>query len=600
MEHKFTKHLIEIGFIDKKTESQILSLYKNNYYKFYKPNKLIFNELMTEILLSIINNFTEMQKKYICFHLPAKFINLMNKNLQDKLINILRKKEIKNKLIMSKFLFKWYRNKNKSKKIISIDKNIFRKKSKQTNISINNITNKNYLNSNIKDFLFNDNNNNDNIIIKNYQSNLSTINNEKKNKSLQNAIKRQINKTPKKITFLYNKNILNSNDINFLNNNIFNDKTISTKENKRIYTNNNNYINQIKKDLKKHYKKCSNNDTIISGLRDSNESNENCLSTNLNTINNRYNNNQENKTLSQSEYIPNYDISNYNNYSSKTFKKNRKIYCKSKSLINQTENNYQQKSNIKNNKKNKSNLIQNILYEDFQKNLSISPIEKSKTKKIYDNNIYNLIYSNNYNNLNNNNKDYNDEYLYNYRTPFCQTIKNSKSNKEYSTCKRLFEEGKERIKKQNQKKRERDKIFDEMASRASGGKKTVNFKRINDLYKSKERSNTYEKTKSKVEQEEGLTFKPLVNKSEYSKRIFGNFIERNLMNDSKEKCHKDYKNINGSKKLNKKQKEIIVNGVINRLYTNSLMKSMSTYCNKYSKGTNNTTNLIPYRKKLSE
>ena len=72
------------------------------------------------------------------------------------------------------------------------------------------------------------------------------------------------------------------------------------------------------------------------------------------------------------------------------------------------------------------------------------------------------------------------------------------------------------------------------------------------------------------------------------------------MNDSKEKCQKNYKSINGSKRLNKKQKEIIVNGVINRLYTNSLMKSMSTYCNKYSKGTNNTTNLIPYRKKLSE
>ena len=595
MEHKFTKHLVEIGFIDKKTESQILSLYKNNFYKFYKPNKLIFNELMTEILLSIINNFSEIQKKYICFHLPAKFINLLNKNQQDKLKNIFKKKELKNKLIMSNFLFKWYRNKNTSKKIISIDKNIFRQKSKKTNI--NNISNKNYINSNIKEFLFNDNNN-DNIIIKNYQSNLSTINNETKNKTLQNTIKKkQINKTPKKIFFLYNNDILKPHDINFLNNNIFNDKNISTKENKIKYTNNNIYINQINKDLKKHHKKGSNNDTIISGLRDSNESNDNCLSTNLNTINNRYHNNQQNKTLSQSDYMPNYDISNYNNYSSKTYKKISKTSCKSKSVINQSDNYYQQRTNIKNNKKNnKSHLIQNILYEDFQKNISVSPIEKSKTKKIYHNNIYNLIYANNYNNLNNNN-DYNDEYLYNYRTPFCQTIKNSQSNKDHSTCKRLFEEGKERIIRQNQKKRQRDKILDEMASRASGGKRFVNFERINYLYKSKERSNTYEKTKSKVEQEEGLTFKPLINKSEYSKRIYSNFKERNLMNDSKEKCQKDYKNNNGNKRLNKKQREIIVNGVINRLYTNSLMKSMSTYCNKYSKG-NNNINLIPYRKKL--
>ena len=74
METKFTKHLFEIGLIDKKTESQIISLYRENYYKYSKSNKIIFNELMTEVLFSIINNLTEVQKKFICFHLPAKFV----------------------------------------------------------------------------------------------------------------------------------------------------------------------------------------------------------------------------------------------------------------------------------------------------------------------------------------------------------------------------------------------------------------------------------------------------------------------------------------------------------------------------------------------
>ena len=598
MEQKFTKHLIDIGLIDKKTETQILSLYRENYYKFYKPKKLIFNELMTEILLSIINNLTEIQKKFLCFHLPAKFIKLSNKNLKDKLKTILRNKEIKNTLIMSRFLFKWYKNKNQSQKKVPIDKNIFRQKSSKNNIK-NNCNNKNYINSNIKNFLFNNNNDN-NVIINNYQSNLNTLNNEKKNKTFHSTIKKKnINKTQKKILFLYDKDILNDKDINFLNNNIFIDKTNPTIENKKIFANHINYKKQIK-EIKKGNNKNSDNDTILSGFIDSNESNENCLSTNLNTINNRYNNNQENKTLSQSEYLPNYDIkANYNN---NTYKKIVTNYSNLKSKINEKDNNnyyYQQKNNIKKNKKkNKSNLIQNILYEDFGKHLT--PIAKSKTKKINDNNIFNLIYYNNYNNLNNNNY-FNDEYLINYKTPFCQTIKNSKSTTVNTTCRRLFEDGKKRIKEHNQRIREQEKYIDDMARSVSGEKKNVNFERINYLYRSKERSNTYEKTKSKVEQEEGLTFKPLINKNIYSKRIYGNFMERNLSNKSKDNCVKDYdyinSNINNNKKLNKRQKAIIVNGVINRLYSNSLIKSMSTNCNKYTKG-NNHSNLIPYKKKL--
>ena len=148
-----------------------------------------------------------------------------------------------------------------------------------------------------------------------------------------------------------------------------------------------------------------------------------------------------------------------------------------------------------------------------------------------------------------------------------------------------------------------------MSSGISGDKKSVDYNRINNLYKSKERSNTYEKTKNKVEQEEGLTFKPVITASEYSKRIYGNFIERNLSSKSKDNNLNDYnctnKYINNNmnndvknhKKFTKKQKEKIVKGVIKRLYSNSLNKSMSICCNKYAKGINKSS-LKPYKKKL--
>ena len=481
MEQKFTKHLIEIGFIDKKTGSQILSLYREKCFLFNNSNRFKFNESMTEILLSILNNLTDIQKKFICFHLPAKFIKIAKKKLQDKLRNILEKKNIENKLILSKYLFRWYKNINKSKNNYSIDKNIFRQKSNKTFLNSNNNMNKYYINHNIKNYLFNndnDKNNKDNYILKHYQSNVNTLNNEPKKSSLQSSFKQNhSNKNPKKTKCLYNKDILNVNDINFINN-MTNDRSISTTNNKKLLKINNQ--NQIKKDNKLINKKTINNDTLLSGLRDSIESNENCLSTNLNTINNKYNSNQENKTLSHSEYISNLDI--INNYNIKTYKKLNKNSSSPNKNLKETINYVNQKKNIKKNKiKTKSNLIQNILNEDLENNYSFSPTTKSK--KINENNIFNLIYCNNYNNSNNNNFIYDDDYdLYNYKTPFCETIKNSKSSKEYSVCSRLFEDGKKRKRIQNQKIKEQEKFFEEMSCGISGDKKNVDYNRINNLY----------------------------------------------------------------------------------------------------------------------
>jgi hypothetical protein len=91
----------------------------------------------------------------------------------------------------------------------------------------------------------------------------------------------------------------------------------------------------------------------------------------------------------------------------------------------------------------------------------------------------------------------------------------------------------------------------------------------------------------------------MISKDEYIQRIYGDFIERNISNKSNDnKCCHEYSNNCSKKKMSKKQKDKIVIGVINRLYSNSLIKSMSTYCNKYTKGINQQYNLKPYKKKL--
>ena len=39
---------------------------------------------MTEILITIFNNISEIQKKYMCFHLPVKFLKL-SENMRIKI-----------------------------------------------------------------------------------------------------------------------------------------------------------------------------------------------------------------------------------------------------------------------------------------------------------------------------------------------------------------------------------------------------------------------------------------------------------------------------------------------------------------------------------
>ena len=139
MEKKFVEHLLNIGIIDKNSKYQIISIY--NSIKERNEDKNQFNKNMTEILLSFFNTLSEVQKKFICFHLPVKFIKLCEQKIKNKLRNIIYINDLKKRIILLEYFFRWYKSKNKTlsgsnKNKINIEdddfdsnKNIFRHQS---------------------------------------------------------------------------------------------------------------------------------------------------------------------------------------------------------------------------------------------------------------------------------------------------------------------------------------------------------------------------------------------------------------------------------------------------------------------------------------
>ena len=557
MEYRFTNHLLEIGVIDRKTENKILLLYKEKCPKYNEFNNIKFNELMTQILITIFDNFNEIQKKFMCFHLPVKFIKLTKIILKQKMKYILIKKILKIKYFLAKYLLRWIKNIH-----IINKKNNFKENNTNINKYINNFLlnnshnyNRTYRNNRNNEFIYHtlDNENNNNKTFKD-----NSKNKNKKNKN--NNLNRNIN--------------LKSFDYKNINNFIKTNNII--KPNNYISKKNNSNSKIIKNDNFINYDL----DNIIinneSNLFDySNETTNNIISTDSNTIRNKKkdNNNIYNNIDSYNVKTP--KIKNTKNLDYIIHKKDKKqIYL--------------------NKLKTKNDLLQNILYENNDN--IFSPLTKI-FRRNNNNNNNDFNYEKNNINENKTNNNFLKTYYSNYfiNTPFCENIKQSNNNK-FSIYNRLFEDGKNRIKKRKQKIIEQDKYIDNLSNQISGENKKVDYNRINDLYKNKERSKTFEKKRIMIEKEEGLTFKPYINKSEYSKRIYSNFMERNYYNNNNNnnKClneynYNNYYNLYTQKKMDKKQKERIVNTIINKMNGNPLIKNQTNNCNYNTptKGDNN-------------
>jgi len=116
---------------------------------------------------------------------------------------------------------------------------------------------------------------------------------------------------------------------------------------------------------------------------------------------------------------------------------------------------------------------------------------------------------------------------------------------------RLFDDSKRRNDSYIQKEKEYKKSLKEMANRTSKKISKVNYNKIRDLSENKEKKAILEKTKKKVEEEEGITFKPEINlNNKYVERICSNFYDRNKKND-KNKIYEKYEKFEVEEKSRK-------------------------------------------------
>ena len=574
MEEKFTKHLIENGVFDKKTEYQILSLYKQRSLG-YQYNKIKFNELMTEILITIFNNLSDIQKKYMCFHLPVKFIKLSENRLLQTLYNIILKKSYKIKIILYKYLFRWYKNMHQNKKSLSAfinNNNIFRQR-KNMHLNTDDVGDNNkksnidkYINeyfifSNImRDY------DNKNARKDKNKKNYLTLSNEKRSRSYNNPMNKD---TQFKLEKNLNPNLNYEESIPMDKNlNKMIAKNIKKGKNyKNMKTSNNFFNNSDEKIINQISSRV--NDNAISSFFDIKDF---LMNSNNNTIKQKYNKTEQpfsEKYLKDLNIMNAYNMKTYNNIGPKISQFNLR---KNKNVNNKDDSNNQYLNKIKN----KNNLKQNFIDEDIEKNnssfkrLSKTPKMNGINKGYFDD----VIYYSNKRNIENDN----DKYSNKLNPKFNESIKQSYSNTNFSTYNRLFEDSKTRIKNQNRKRLENEKYLDNLSNQTSREKKKVNYDRINQLYKNDDRKKNMEKTKTKVENEEGLTFKPLIHKSEYDKRIYSNFMERNYSNnkENKDKYINEFNyannlKMNTHKIMSKKQKEKIIKGFIDRTNANSLI-----------------------------
>ena len=211
-------------------------------------------------------------------------------------------------------------------------------------------------------------------------------------------------------------------------------------------------------------------------------------------------------------------------------------------------------------KKQHSEEMKKKINREFEENFSFTP--KINTSKISKNNSTNSLFTKTFNEKNG---------LENYR--------------ELPVYIRLYQESQLRNQKQIQKRKEADDLITNLSN--SNIKSTIlDFNKIKELHENKNRSKIEEKTKNKVNNEEGITFKPSLYKNKFAKNIFSNFYERNtkFLEDREKFITSEKNKMNIGKVISTKEKKQIVKNVIGRLYSDPKSFSLTNSgCNRYIK-----------------
>ena len=488
-----------------------------------------FSDCFFISLMHFFNNLTINQKKYMCFNLPLRFLLNIEKEKKQKMGLIILKKELKEKLYKLKYLCAWIRNIKNQKKVIS----------KQ-------------------------------------QSGGSLINFKISFDEFINRKKKTENKSN------YKNNNININLSSSTNNNTINNLKMKKNNSSKF---NNYYINKANDIINSKELLTTSDKLELLQL------NECTFKPSINTTNNSFRNTKINidiqstfdklykdsekyrikKNLKAMEYehIINKDL---------TFKPN---LCQTpKSISNLKFEKFEiRQQNFINNKKNNTNKLKKNIERNAERKCSFSP----KINKIIDFTGISLndnnITSEENKNINTNNN--------------CDSYYSISTVKTIPVHVRLYDDSKRRNSSYIQKEKEYKNLIDEMASRTCKRFSKINYDKLNNLYENKEKKLILEKTKRKVEEEEGITFKPDINlNNKYTKRIFNNFYERNK-NNKKNIIFKNYEKFDGDTKKEQKftedEKKEIVKNIVKRLYNEPMEQNIlknKSQCNKYIQNNN--------------
>ena len=536
MEINFFEYLINIGLINKESFSNFVLDYRK---KFSKKN---FLENMEDLLSNFFENLSKEEKSYMSVNLVKNYLDYLNNKKFDKLKRIYQ--ILKEKLFFQKLKYFFYlkissfRKKEKIKTVANYQK---------INKSIPKMNNRIKRNRNTPNEL-------DNFVTMkiNTSRKRGTINIDKSSKNkIKNISSSQNDSTTKK----YDSTKESINPIKKNNkkniNEILSSSTLKEQQELKecTFSPKINTYTKIKKNTQKKEIKENKSNTkrlfeVFNKLHNDNLIYQNKIKYNQEKYEKRF---KEENTF-HPKINNNNSFSKKLNKSNKTFDERQQIYLEKKE-----KNNEKMKQELDDNCSKLCSFIPEV-------NTIINTFNKSKIIK-------------NESNTELKNSDIIIDY-YSSRTG--ETL----SSKNKSPFLRLYEESKNRnIRKKNREKEYKNRL-NEMANISC--KKEINnvdYEKLKELYLYDKKNDIIRKTRQKVENEEGTTFKPDIYFNKSSKNIKSGFYERN------EKFIKDKQNFiecsikerdklfnNNIKKENinlgnfsKEEKNEIINNIVKRL-----------------------------------
>lgn len=549
MDKNFSLYLTKLGFFDENTAKEII-----------KSNKLLENKKFSDssfhYLMNFFENLNEEQKKYMSYFIPNNYKIITNKLRTRKIKSILIQTILRQKLKLLKKLYQWKNNIkiNTYRNIINrynIEENHKLSYDDNEKLSKNNtITLDDYL-AKEKINIYNNNINPNDKGISNIKSIYNYMNIKPHKSKNERAFNKQKNKLITKLYYNTNNNLRTYNyennnnnkmrkpDLKYIYKNLY-QRNISKKDNSK-----NKLLTSLEskelEDLKECTFKPRINNILISSMKQSRSQTKNKSRDNIESIFERLYKDEEKNKLSKElrtidrEYTIGKKFSFTPNINGKL--KNIYRYQQHKNFA-QRQREYMEKIDKKRED------LRGKIDSEFDLICSFNPKITNEKGEYY-------------------------------------IIKNKKKEKNMaksSVFRRLYKDVEKRQELREQKEKENIDKFNEMANYLTLDKKVNDTSLIERLFDNR-KEDIINKTREKVEKEEGITFQPDIGDNDYIQNINSNFMERNedwiirrnnFIEEENAKQLENLRNngIGNKKKYTSEEREQIISNIIERLYEN--------------------------------